>query len=494
MTSEATSLLPPRTPTDSDSDVEAALTIETPMNPRTEILALLHLAGPMFATFLLEILPGFLSIVLVGHMNSPHTKEFVDAATMSTVFFNVCGLSIGVGLTTAMDTLCSQCVGAGKEHLLGMYLQSGLVVLLLAYVPMLVLNWHTTYFLEALGQDPMVATLAGDFSCITIFSLPLIFVYELLKKVLQAQEIVSPMVYIAVLSNFIFVAVGYYLCYVTDIGFLGAAYARVWCTASMPILALLYLAWRPVYKSWWPTDTSAASQWRDAVAHVPEFITLGIPGMLMMLMEWWALEILAFMAGWLPSPVLSLSVHSVLVNITSLVYSVYFGISEATTVRIGLALGANEPMRARAISGLAQRVAFVAALLVASFFVLTHNVLPALFINDPDSIAETQRALYLLALFEFVDGTNCVVQGILRGMGRQSIGAYVNAAAYYAVGIPMAALFGFYFEGNVFGLWAGIALGLLTACCIFSWILRGTDWRAAARNTFERMADTSSKY
>ncbi|EQC38319.1 hypothetical protein SDRG_04038 [Saprolegnia diclina VS20] len=79
-------------------------------------------------------------------------------------------------------------------------------------------------------------------------------------------------------------------------------------------------------------------------------------------------------------------------------------------------------------------------------------------------------------------------------MGRQSIGAYVNAAAYYAVGIPMAALFGFYFEGNVFGLWAGIALGLLTACCIFSWILRGTDWRAAARNTFERMADTSSKY
>ncbi|EQC38322.1 hypothetical protein SDRG_04041 [Saprolegnia diclina VS20] len=348
MTSEATSLLPPRTPT--DSDVEAALTIETPMNPRTEILALLHLAGPMFATFLLEILPGFLSIVLVGHMNSPHTKEFVDAATMSTVFFNVCGLSIGVGLTTAMDTLCSQCVGAGKEHLLGMYLQSGLVVLLLAYVPMLVLNWHTTYFLEALGQDPMVATLAGDFSCITIFSLPLIFVYELLKKVLQAQEIVSPMVYIAVLSNFIFVAVGYYLCYVTDIGFLGAAYARVWCTASMPILALLYLARRPVYKSWWPTDTSAASQWRDAVAHVPEFITLGIPG------------------------------------------------------------------------------------------------------------------------------------------------AYVNAAAYYAVGIPMAALFGFYFEGNVFGLWAGIALGLLTACCIFSWILRGTDWRAAARNTFERMADTSSKY
>ncbi|KDO18436.1 hypothetical protein SPRG_16206 [Saprolegnia parasitica CBS 223.65] len=198
------------------------------------------------------------------------------------------------------------------------------------------------------------------------------------------------------------------------------------------------------------------------------------------------------MAGWLPSPVLSLSVHSVLVNITSLVYSVYFGISEATTVRIGLALGANEPMRAHAISNLAQRIAFVAAIFVAGLFVLTHNVLPALFINDPDAIAETQRALYLLALFEFVDGTNCVVQGILRGMGRQSIGAYVNAAAYYGVGIPMAALFGFYFEGNVFGLWTGIAIGLFTACCIFSWILRGTDWRAAARNTFDRMADASS--
>ncbi|KDO30696.1 hypothetical protein SPRG_04598 [Saprolegnia parasitica CBS 223.65] len=491
MPSEATSLLSPRAPT--DSDVEAAMTLETPINPRAEIIALLHLAGPMFATFLLEILPGFLSVVLVGHINSPHTKEFVDAATMSTVFFNVCGLSIGVGLATAMDTLCSQCVGAGKEHLLGMYLQSGFVALLLAYVPMLVLNWHTTYFLEALGQDPMVATLAGDFSCITIFSLPLIFVYELLKKVLQAQEIVSPMVYIAVLGNTVFVAVGYYLCYFTDIGFLGAAYARVACSASMPIFALLYLAWHPVYKSWWPTDTSAASQWRDAVAHVPEFIALGVPGMLMILMDWWAFEILAFMAGWLPFPVLSLSVHSVLVTITVLVYSVYFGISEATTIRIGLALGANEPMRAHAISNLAQRISFVAAIFVAGLFVLTHNVLPALFIKDHDSITKTQRALYFLALFEFVDGMNCVVQGILRGMGRQSIGAYVNAAAYYGVGIPMAALFGFYFEGNVLGLWAGITFGPLAAYCIFSWILWGTDWRAVARRTFDRMAGETSE-
>lgn len=39
--------------------------------------------------------------------------------------------------------------------------------------------------------------------------------------------------------------------------------------------------------------------------------------------------------------------------------------------------------------------------------------------------------------------------GILRGSGRQHIGAYVNLVAYYVVAIPVACLATFYFDFGV---------------------------------------------
>ncbi|KDO18429.1 hypothetical protein SPRG_16198 [Saprolegnia parasitica CBS 223.65] len=118
-----------------------------------------------------------------------------------------------------------------------------------------------------------------------------------------------------------------------------------------------------------------------------------------------------------------------------------------------------------------------------------HNVLPAFFINDPSSIAQTQRSLYFFVIFEVLDAMNCVAQGILRGMGRQAIGAYVNAMAYYVVGIPVAGVVGFYCELDVQGLWIGIAVGVFSAFCVYSWTLQHTNWRAMADKAVERMTD-----
>ncbi|ETV77787.1 hypothetical protein, variant 3 [Aphanomyces astaci] len=357
---------------------------------RQETVALLQLAFPIIATLALEFLPGAFSVAIVGHIDSPLRKEYVDAATLSTMFLNISGLSIGCGLSTAMDTLCSQTVGAGKLYNLGMYFQSGLIVLGSMFLPSLILNYHAEYFLLALHQDPVVAALAGTYSRVSVWCLPGFFLYELLKKVLQAQNIVHPMAYIAIVSNVVYGLLGYYMCYYTELSFLGAAYARTISNTLLPVFALIYLTWNPVYKVWWPADHSVSSQWKAALAHVPEFFTLGIPGMLMMLMEWWAFEVCAVMAGWMEDPVLAISVQSVLMSLSAQAYSLFLGLSIATTVRLGNALGANEPHRAELISRVALGVALVAGAFVSLVFLVTHEYLPLIFISDPASIEYVQ--------------------------------------------------------------------------------------------------------
>ena len=51
--------------------------------------------------------------------------------------------------------------------------------------------------------------------------------------------------------------------------------------------------------------------------------------------------------------------------------------------------------------------------------------------------------------------------GILRGVGKQSIGAVLNIIAFYVIGLPMAWIFCFYFNFRVSGLMMGIAFGTL---------------------------------
>ncbi|KAL4164022.1 hypothetical protein KRP22_004644 [Phytophthora ramorum] len=148
----------------------------------------------------------------------PDTKRYVAAATLSTMFTNVSALSIGFGLTSALDTLCSQAYGAGRLDKLGLYLQSAVIVVGTCLVPVFLMNWHTEFFLVLVGQDAEVARLAGEFSRVTVFGVPFLFAYEMVRKLLQAQNVVRPMVLFALVGTFINVFGGYALTYWTPLG------------------------------------------------------------------------------------------------------------------------------------------------------------------------------------------------------------------------------------------------------------------------------------
>lgn len=48
-----------------------------------EAIELMLLVYPIVITYVLEYIPGVVCIVLVGHIDSPDTKQYVDAAALS---------------------------------------------------------------------------------------------------------------------------------------------------------------------------------------------------------------------------------------------------------------------------------------------------------------------------------------------------------------------------------------------------------------------------
>ncbi|KDO15942.1 hypothetical protein SPRG_18522, partial [Saprolegnia parasitica CBS 223.65] len=323
------------------------------------------------ATFVLESLPTLLALAILGHLDVPEVQDYVSAAALSTMLTTVTGISVGNGLISAMDTLSSQAVGAKNQSCSDstcarVYSSSA------AYVLMVLINVNAQSILEMLGQDARVASLAGAYSRITIFGLPGLYLYELAKRTLLAQNIASPMVHIALLSNGIYIALAYILCYHSSLGFYGAAFAWLVSYWSLALLTLLYLCVSSAHRSW----ALEATSWRQASIHAPAFLQLGAAGMAMMLMEWWAFELMALLAGMLVHPAVAISVHAIVANVSSSVYSIFLGVSVATGVRVGQLIGADNVTHAKHMSALGLGLTAVTGVLVALVLVAARAYIP----------------------------------------------------------------------------------------------------------------------
>ncbi|RHX97539.1 hypothetical protein DYB25_005348 [Aphanomyces astaci] len=377
-----------------------------------------HIVPLHVFTLFMEFIPSITNIILVGQMQTPNLKQYVDATAMAVM---VCTL-----------------------------------------VPVTLLNWFSGDILKLLGQEPALADLTGAFIRVMTVGYPALYAFEVLKKLVQAEGVTTPMAVLTGLGNILHVSMGYYLSQHTFLGYLGPAVALTVMETAVLLGMLGYvLLWNTMYTGW-----CIEWGWHAAWSHVAQFFQFGVPGMLMMMIEWGAIEILTLVAGILPNHILTIGVNSVLT--LNLAYMPYFGLSVAATIRMGTLLGANQPGKAKRVMFLTLRLCFACALLTASAIVLLSPVLPRLVINDVDVIAYV------------------VYRGFFRAMGKQDVASGVNAAAFYLVGVPVAVLFGVYLEWSVEGLWAGFTFGSLTAFVVYQLLLCRVNWAAVAQDAVNR--------
>ena len=107
---------------------------------------------------------------------------------------NISGYSIGFGMLSALDTLISQAYGAKEYRQMGLFAQRAMAILTLCCIPIIFL-WRngTTFILHhALFIDLETATLSGIWAKYISFGVWPSFMFEVLKKFMQGQNIIWP--------------------------------------------------------------------------------------------------------------------------------------------------------------------------------------------------------------------------------------------------------------------------------------------------------------
>ena len=171
-------------------------------------------------------------------------------------------------------------------------------------------------------------------------------------------------------------------------------------------------------------------------------IKLALPGLVMQEAEILAFEILTIAASYFSTS--HLAAQTVLSILAATTFQLPLSLSIASSTRIANLVGANLITTAKRSTVLALIAACLVGLL--NFILLTglRNVIPLLFTDDADVRQLVIDTLPWCAAFQLMDAIAVTLGGILRGIGRQSIGSWVNLFCYYAVRLT------FFFSISVF--------------------------------------------
>ncbi|XP_029467931.1 multidrug and toxin extrusion protein 1-like isoform X2 [Rhinatrema bivittatum] len=433
-----------------------------------ELKALFALAGPLFLSQLMTFMIIIVSSIFCGHLG----KVELDAVTLATSVIVVMGISVGIGLSSACDTLISQTFGSKNLKRVGIILQRGILIQLLACFPCWALFINTGQILALFRQNPAVIRLTQTYVMIFLPALPAAFLYQLETRYLLNQGIIWPQIITSVVANIINAVVNYVLLFVLDLGVAGSAWANTISQFSQAILLFIYIRVKKLHvETWGGWSWECLQEWGP-------YTGLAIPSMLMLCIEWWTYEIGAFLTGLIG--VVELGAQSVIYQVVNMAYMVPYGFSIATSVRVGNALGSANVERAKK--------SVTTALLLTAFFTILDSILLVslkdvvayIFTTDREIIALVGRVMPIYIVFHLFEATACVSGGVLRGAGKQTIGALVNAIGYYLIGLPIGIALMFATKLGIIGLWYGmIACVIFPAAINVVYILR-INWKKAS--------------
>nr|XP_046259032.1 multidrug and toxin extrusion protein 1-like isoform X2 [Scatophagus argus] len=392
---------------------------------RNELVQLTKLAGPVVISQLMVFMISFVSTVFCGHLG----KTELAGVSLSIAVVNVTGISIGNGLSLTCDTLISQTYGSGNLKRVGVILQRGILILLLACFPCWAVLINTEPLLLAIKQNPEVARLTQLYVKIFMPALPAAFMYHLQGRYLQNQGIIWPQVITGAIGNVCNAIINYVFLYHLDLGIAGSAAANAISQYLLAVVLYVYICWRGLHKATW-------GGWSlDCLQEWGPFIKLAIPSMLMLCLEWWLFEIAGFLAGVIGEA--ELGAQSIAYELAVIAYMFPLGFSAAASVRVGNALGAGNIEQAKLSCKVPIVCAFIIACFVGGSLGIARNVVGFIFTTEQDILQRVADVMVIFAFTHVCDAVAGVTGGVLRGAGKPLIGALCNLVGFYFIGFPI---------------------------------------------------------
>jgi MATE family multidrug resistance protein len=441
---------------------------------RGELRATVALAWPLVLTNLTQSLIQSTDIVLLGWAGA----GTLAAATLGINLYYAF-LIFGIGLVTAAAPMMAKELGARRHSVRDVRrtVRQAMWAAVAVAIPMWLVLWNTEAILLAMHQDPVLAAGAQRFVRALMWAIVPVLWYLILRSFVSALEQAAWSLAVGAAGVLFNAFLNYGLIFghfgLPALGLRGAGIGST-CASSFMFLAMAaVVSLHPRFRRY----RLFGRFWRADWERFRGVWRLGTPIAVTLALEITIFNAAVFLMGLIGAT--SVAAHAVALQIAAFTFMVPLGLSQAATVRVGLAFGRRDPVGiARAgWTAFALGVSFMALMACVMFAIPRRLVTLFLDPADPANAPVIPLAvsfLFLAAVFQVFDGAQSVAAGMLRGLHDTRVPMLFAAFGYWLVGLATSVGLAFGLGWSGVGIWTGLASGLavVAALMLGRWLRR----------------------
>jgi MATE family multidrug resistance protein len=425
-----------------------------PAAPRAaaEAMPILRLSLPIVAGLAASTMIGVVDTIMIAPLGTVPLAAASLTTAVIIIFYSAL-----YGFLSATGVEAAHRHGAGDEDGVARALRAGLKLAFVAGVAGAVGMAGVFFLLPAIGQPPEVLAILGPYwfaMCALLVPVAFLMAIAQVLNAIDRPWTAAGFAFVGVILN---VPFNYVLIWGVGgwdgLGLVGAGIASVIAESAAFALALAWLARSGllVRRARVPGLTRRLA--RDGLP-----LGIGYTG------EGAAFAVVGMMLGLFGA--VALAANQIVQAVGSVLYMLPLGMSAATAIRVGQAIGAGERERLRPVATAAMGLVSGWMVLVTAGLVLFGGTVAAALSEDPAVVALATAMFVIVALIQVADGIQSTALGALRGFTDFRWPTAFTLACYWLLALPLAAALGIGADLGPLGVWAGYGTGIVIAAVV----------------------------
>jgi len=319
---------------------------------KKELKIIITLSIPVVIGQLGHMMMGVVDSLMVGRLGA---VPLAAASLSNSVFFLI--MVVGIGFSYGITPHVAMAHGSNEFKKCGVVLRQGLFSGFLVTVVLTVFTLFTSKVIPFLKQPEHVVIEAIPYLKILGWSVIPMMLFQIYRQFIEGLSVMKPAMIITVIAN-VFNALFNWMfifghCGFSQMGLKGAGIATLLTRILMALALVIYVVNAKRFKPFDPTLHYKKLDWDMN----KKLLKLGLASGVQYFFEVGAFTASAIIIGWFGAT--ELAAHQISLNLAALTYMFGLGISSASSVRVGNAVGRNDMVGAKKTGFTAMALAVV---------------------------------------------------------------------------------------------------------------------------------------
>lgn len=431
----------------------------------TECRRLVRLALPILIAQAAQVGVGVVDTVMAGHASA---NDLAGVALGSNVFTTLYITLLGV--MAALQPIVAQSYGAGKTTEIGEQGRQGLWFGFFLGVSGMLLLWLVISPLQKqFDMGSYVNKTFGQFVFFISLGMPAAMIHRAFYAFASSLNRPKTIMVVSLIALLLNIPLNYVFVYgkfgLPALGGAGCGLASAICFWFNAIVLGIYIYRQRFFAPFALFARFEWPKWRAQWA----VLMLGIPIGLSFFLE---VSLFTFISLLIARfGVTHVASQQVVINITSLIYMIPQSIGIALAVCVGQAVGAQNWLRARFISGVGLIMGLIGACGTGLMLLTFRHFWVSLYTKDQNVIILGGTLLIFAAIFQLSDATQTIASYALRGFKLTKVPMLIHAITFWGLGLGIGCLLGLYFNMALYGFWLALVVSLTGAAVALVWYL-----------------------